>query len=453
MGDYSAVPTIDLVEEEQNEEDAKPSSLQSNIIAPISRPPTRWRDWEYLILFILQFFVLSSLALLEKSSRWDSFIKPSVKGIWDSMIMTSIMLGSFFGALSLFLLLNPESREFFMSFSIPLSIVIKVCLANILMFQRTQLSWVGLYFLLMSLVDCFSYRKSKDNLNFTCALLGLAATICEKYGLTLVGICFLLVSVQTCFLLWWSVFLVRLLAFVPVEYFDFVVLVMVLSLYWTINFFHAMMSYIVGGSVLWYFLKPQSESLEVQSRLFLFLRCSISSSVGSLCKGSLLCPLCEVILWLRLCCLGGKFYGLVRQLDFIIQYANYNRLCYSRLAVYGQTLRKATDDQIRLCPSTAESVLDDSTGFLLGSVSNLIAGIISAIIGVFAGRNETVTSLPLLMIFVYVLSFGGVSLVLRVYLAAVDAFHVSFTIQPDRLAEENQIIFLRFLRSSETGLR
>jgi hypothetical protein len=53
----------------------------------------------------------------------------------------------------------------------------------------------------------------------------------------------------------------------------------------------------------------------------------------------------------------------------------------------------------------------------------------------------------------FVLTYCGLSLALHVYNAAVDALIIVFTERPEKLAAENQIVFLRFLRTTEPALR
>ena len=69
---------------------------------------------------------------------------------------------------------------------------------------------------------------------------------------------------------------------------------MLLTLIWIINFFQAFLSFIVGGCVLWQFIKDQSFPSDLSAgpvppahdRVVLHLFCALHSSLGSICKGS-----------------------------------------------------------------------------------------------------------------------------------------------------------------------
>ena len=74
---------------------------------------------------------------------------------------------------------------------------------------------------------------------------------------------------------------------------------MLFTLIWIINFFQAFLSFIIGGCVLWEFIKEHSSpehslpfdmsSGPVQpapDRVVLHLYCALHSSLGSICKGT-----------------------------------------------------------------------------------------------------------------------------------------------------------------------
>jgi hypothetical protein len=53
----------------------------------------------------------------------------------------------------------------------------------------------------------------------------------------------------------------------------------------------------------------------------------------------------------------------------------------------------------------------------------------------------------------FYLAYCGISLAIQIYSAAIDALMVASALNPLRFAKENQIVFLRFLRTSESALR
>jgi hypothetical protein len=88
----------------------------------------------------------------------------------------------------------------------------------------------------------------------------------------------------------------------------------------------------------------------------------------------------------------------------------------------------------------------------LCAVSAEVSGVLAILIGMMAGRREG-GSWPMLFFVCFYLTFCGVSLCLTVFSAAADALFVVFAHTPEKIARENQIIFLRLLRTTESALR
>lgn len=435
-------------------------SLRNDRQVPITRPPAKQRDRFFVLLFLLHFGTVASFVFFEKKENQISLISNVKAGMWSSIVMIITLLGSFFGALVIFMVSNSESREPFLSLAVPFSIVIQICLGNILLLFRSIYSPIGVLFLVSAYCDSCRYKQVRDNLSFTSALIGLVENVCRHFGVGLTIACVGIVAVQTCVLLWWGVFLVDLLAHIPTDYVHFLVLGMAFSLLWTMQFFHALMAYVIGGCVVWYFVRDDDQSLDGSNRVTMHLRCAMTCGLGSLCKGALLCPLCEVILsfhaWSK-----GRVPGSTRctskdvvamVISPLVGFAQkHTRLAYCLTATYGLTLCKAADNHNRAHPRTLDMALEDVAVFTLDGAVTAVAGVASIVFGVFAGRKEGAT-LPLFLFVVYYLAYSGVSLCLTVYRAAFDALLVVFAIKPESLARENQIIYLRFVRTSEPVL-
>jgi hypothetical protein len=88
----------------------------------------------------------------------------------------------------------------------------------------------------------------------------------------------------------------------------------------------------------------------------------------------------------------------------------------------------------------------------LSAVAKEVGGVIAIAMGVLAGRKEG-SSWPMFFFVCFYLAYCGLSLCLALYSAGVDALLVVFVEEPDRFAQENQIVFLRLLRTTETALR
>jgi hypothetical protein len=99
-------------------------------------------------------------------------------------------------------------------------------------------------------------------------------------------VCSLVLFVQTCILMAWGVYLVGLLDDISVKVLEVFAIMMVFSLYWTVQFFEAFTSYVIGGCVSWYFLRGEADAINASKRLMLYSFNSLTSGMGTICKVS-----------------------------------------------------------------------------------------------------------------------------------------------------------------------
>jgi len=271
-----------------------------------------------------------------------------------------------------------------------------------------------------------------------------------------------IVVTQTFVLLWWGVFFVGLISNVSSGYAEYFIIILAISLYWIAQFFQALLAFIVGGCTLWYFVKRDGDSLGASARVLLHVHCGLTTSLGSICKGALFSPLSHRILamhnWSRgrpstvvTRCSARGFVGSFCA-PFLYSARRHHRLAFCLTATYGRTLCKAAEEQMQLHPETIDISVEDATCFTLTSTATEIAGVMAIIFGVVAERKEG-SAWPLFFFVCFCLAYCGLSLSVHVYRSAVDALIVAFAVQPERFARENQIVFLRLLRSTETALK
>lgn len=273
-------------------------TTRSDGLIPITRTPTKQRDGYFTGLFIAHLIFIASIPLFRNEAKGN--IIPAVReGSWASMVMIITLLGSFFGALVMFLISNTESRESFLFLSIPLSVFIQFLQGNIFVVFKSQFSVFGILLFGSAYLDFYNYRAASENISFSSALLCLVQDICKCYGNGLTLSCVAIVATQTCVLLWWDVYLIDLLATTNESDVLIVMFVMMLSLYWILQFFHSLVSFVIGGCVLWYFVRDETDTFNGSERILLHIQCALSTSLGSVCKGALLCSPCEVILRLE----------------------------------------------------------------------------------------------------------------------------------------------------------
>ena len=301
-----------------NNNDIHPPMVH-DVFAPITRRPSNARDVMYAVFFLLQFVIVCLLSLMERESVRDSLTAYGNAGSFSSMFMLVILLASLGGGGVVFVLANDNIRESLLNHGILLSVSFQVCLGNIVLLTKSRFSWIGVVILLMAFVDSRRMMEARANISFTSALLQLVIDVCEPYGISLCIACFAIVAAQTCALLWWGVLFVGLISGASLHsgYAELLMLVMGFSLYWITQFFHAFMSFVVGGCVLWHFLNspnvddnPESASSDAaviahqiaspssvptagedpSNRVMFTMSLGLSTSFGTIAKGALFMP-------------------------------------------------------------------------------------------------------------------------------------------------------------------
>jgi len=208
---------------------------------PISRPPPQVRDWPYAVAFLLHFGAILLLSFIEHGSLRHSLLNYERASSWASMLMIVTLLGSCTGALVVFLLGLSSVRETLMASVIPFSLVLKVCLGNILLIMRSEYSFLGVLVILSAVVDSFWSRAARQSAGFSSALVQMAIDTTRLYGVLLGVTVGVIVAVQTCILLWWGAFFVGLISTYSVGYAETLIVLMALSLYWITQFFHSLL--------------------------------------------------------------------------------------------------------------------------------------------------------------------------------------------------------------------
>jgi len=440
------------------------ATIRHEALVPISRPPTKSRDNIYSLLFLLHFVLVIILSFID--NQWQSNISLKLysnAGGWASLMMIITLIGSFIGGVLIFIISNENYRKVLLVNGLTLSITYQICLGNILLLMQSTYSLIGLLLLFSAFIDSFRYKEAKATINFSCALIQLSIDIGKMYGINLFIACASIVVLQTCLLLWWGAFFVGVLSEVTSGTTSrYLIIVMSISFYWISQFFHAFMSFVTGGCILWYFLREDNEELYPTKRVLLLMQCAVTTSFGSLCKGSLCSPIAQMILVLNnwshtrtnpatSCCSGKNFIRCLTS-PFVNQAQMFNRLGFCLIATYGKTFCKSADQQAQHHPETIRIAIEDNTNYTLSATATFISGFITIFFSLLSDKNEG-SSWPLFFLVNFYLAYTGVSLTLHTYRGAIDALIVAFAAKPERFAIENQIIFLRFLRYTESALR
>jgi hypothetical protein len=459
------------------ESDDSPATIRNDKPFPISKPPPKHRDYLYYWGFFIHFICIFLLSMVENKYLADSVIQYGKAGSWSSVLMIVILIGSFLAAVMSFMIGLPDIREGVLTFGVLSSIILKICIGNMLMILRSQNSVLGILVLLSAVIDGFKCKNVKEGINFSSALIQMVIDTTRLYGLTFFITCASIIFVQTLVLLWWGAYFISLLSSVSAAYAAVMMTLMFLSLYWITQFFHSFVAFVVGGSVLWTFVKEENDTTSYPDKLMLYVQCGLTTSLGSLCKAALFIPLSNTILsmhlWVNrrstgatgsvsggLCSHPRGLVSCLLTQSLVDQAYRHNRLALCLLAVYGRSFCSTAEDHAYTFPETLDICIEDSTYSALRACAVAAASVIAVVFSLAAsgGWSAEVDSQermmwPLYFFICYYLSYCGISLGIHVYSSAVDALIVSSALNPSRFAQKNQIVFLRFLRNSESGLR
>lgn len=328
------------------------------------------------------------------------------------------------------------------------------------------------------------YRKARDGLNFSSAIISFVGDVSMKYGKALPIFCGSLVFIHTCVMLGWGVYLINVLAEISTKYSVLLIVLIFLSFYWITKVFQTLIGFVVGGCFVWYFIRDEGEAFAPRERLRLYILCALTTSLGSLLKSGLLSGLCDNLLMIHLwtdvhvvplstglssdssseyappraypTSCKARLKRLVRWIlsPLLPVLSRYHRLSIYMSAVYGQTLSLGGLAFYGHYYHTLELALHDLTRFNLTCIAVEVGGIMSLVFGLFSfTENNGVLAEGVFFAMIFYLAFSGISLCLESYKAAVDGLIVAFAINPERLSKENQFVFLRYLRESDYSLR
>jgi len=267
-------------------------------------------------------------------------------------------------------------------------------------------------------------------------------------------------------------------------------LLLLFSFYWITQFYHSILSMIVGGRVMWYFItgdelsqpctqpdRPRSSTpsstllghesrskrnidpidppvAQSSSRVLLYARCALSSSMGSAAKGALWCPISQVIIsimhWARFELCHNSYLRIIVSAfiqPFETSARRHSRLSLCHIAIYGRTLCKSSEEL-----SSYQDIIrianEDSTSFHIKAIASATAGVIAVLMAIIGERKEG-SSWPVFLLLCYYLAYMAISLPLHSFRSAVDALVIAYAYYPENFSKLCPIIFLRFIRMTE----
>jgi hypothetical protein len=446
--------------------------ISGNSSVPIHKPPSQRRDAIYSVGFCLVFVLLIVFtAVIKREPYSKSLILAKFAGNWASMIMIAPLFGSFVGAsIYLVMVTFPSFRDTMFSSSLEISIVLKICVGNV--FLLTSDFWiVGLFVFFSIIVDSMRFFQAKENLSASTSLIEMIESINEPFDSMLLLVCFVIVIVHMFVLLWWGVVFVYVISEVSKVQGIAVMLILMVCLYWIVQFFHSLLGSIVGGTYLWVFIREKNSIYRREehiNQIFLYIRCALTACMGSLCKAALFVPPAQgilttiIVLEWRLRSFGHQSRVLRTLLPPLLSLLHlfeptarhFHRLTHVYIAVYGHTFHKASDGVNSRHPDTIDMMSLDSTSFLLKMVGSNAAIVVSAfLVGVASIEADNLERVwPLFFLECYVLTYACISLSLHGLRAASDALILASAEAPDEFSSLNPILYHRFSRITEIDM-
>ena len=432
-------------------------SLRFDAPVPISRPPTSPRDPSYASAYFFMFVGVSLVGFIHHTEfLHDSFVLYQQAGGWTSMLMVATLFGTVIGIFLMFALYYPPLRELVLQYAIPCSIGVQ-CVAGVAAYigLGSQCWPITLLVLGSAACDAVRYTESLEVMAVTEATLELAFQVLGHFDTPLAAALIALGVVQTGLLLWWGVVFVGLLTEVHAAVAVVAMLLLSFAAYWTVQVFQSIVSTVSGACVLWFFLREESAELQPDRRVSLYIRTTLSTSLGSMCKGALLIPISQVVLtaghWAASPAPPRNLLEKVlRQTVHVVvcplvdRLRLYSRLVYPIIGTYGHSFQRAS----------VEANSNEGVGIVLDGMTNLVLkavakGATMVVLLVFAVSGRADPSLPLFLVVSFYLILAGAGLMINSVRAAVDTFSIAFTANPTVFARLSPVVFHRFVRMRE----
>jgi hypothetical protein len=316
--------------------------------------------------------------------------------------------------------------------------------------------------------------KRKSSFDFTCVLFELVVEFLLNHpGLALVTV---LTIVAYSF---WAFWISSTLSYVgeAASPWQLSMIYLYFHFYWTSNIFKNILTVVVSGAVMIWYYKEDSTEISAHEEnisdnesfsdkptlreransdkpvVLHFLRCALTYSFGSICVGSLLCPvahiLWNIVRWVRRdeAAWAQRFISKnPERVEHFIR--TFHKYSFVHVAGYGKGFYAAAHDSWELMESRGvEGIVDDDlTSRLLLFGANGWAGVISSVscAALVASGHGVFFALTC-----FVLSYTTISIATHVAGAVVKTLFVCFAEHPTRLSQMDPLIYHRLVRLSE----
>ncbi|KAG1695740.1 hypothetical protein DVH05_019479 [Phytophthora capsici] len=330
-------------------------------------------------------------------------------------------------------------------------------------------------------LDLAWYVRSNHGLDFVAVFFELVVEFLLAHPALAYATCVTLVAYTI-----WASWICTTIGFVGRELspWSFSMIYLVFHFYWMSNVFKNIITIVASGTtMIWYYRNESTEiSPDVREAVsdhdspnddgngqaqqdpltdyldrkvvLHYARCAMSSSFGSICIGSLLCPVAHLVWnalrWARRdeSVLSRRFLSLRsdRVEHFIRTYHKYS---FVHIAGYNKPYYVAAHDAWKLIEHHGvEAIVDDDlTSRILLLGGNGWAGIMSALTAsALAGASSHATFFTLAA---FTLCYTTISLATQVIAAVIKTLFVCFAENPGRLSQLHPLIYHRFVRLAE----
>lgn len=351
---------------------------------------------------------------------------------------------------------------------------------TLLLLDSSNAAFFGVLMLCAVAADANWMYKSKNGFDFVSVLLELVVELLLNHPSLAVVTCGALVAYTI-----WASWVCTTIAFVGADIspWSLSMLYIYFHFYWTSNVFKNILTIVVSGTtMIWYYkddsselspeLKNGAESPDLEqgegSTLFglhvnlngtdrkvvgHYLKCALTSSFGSVCIGSLLCPLAHVLWnflrWARRdeSVLTKRFVSLRSEYaeSFI---RTYHKFSFVHIAAYGKPFYVAAHHSWTLIESRGvEAIVDDDlTSRLLLLGGNGWASVMTAM---FITALSGSTHVVFFALACFTLCYTTLSIATQVITAVIKTLFVCFAENPGRLSQLHPLIYHRLVRLSE----
>ncbi|KAL2651243.1 hypothetical protein R1flu_019371 [Riccia fluitans] len=419
----------------------------------------KWRDWWAAVLYVIHVITVGALAVwfgvgaVNDSDDRDASLY-NIKR-WAPQLAVVILFAAMFSFL--WISLVKYFPVAMIKFALWAGVVANLVLGILVLASRTQNSViVGIIFIVFAVIQALYAYWVRFRVPFAAALITKVIMVTGQYpSCYIVSYGAVIISV-----LWiglWSFGASGAIA--TMSHAAAIVFGLLVSLYWTMEVIRNVVHVTVAGTVGTFYFQQQNMPRNPTVHA---LRRATSTSLGSICLGSLIVAILEAIrVMVRglqgqcnefvVCCLSC----LLGVIESLMQY--FNKWAYIQVALYGKTFVKASKDTWNMFKEQGLDVLinDDLTSTVL-FIGCIIGGVLSAILGGFWTYFHVTTSDHRMTVSVVVLSFFIGYFITHLTMAVVNSgvacYYVCFAEDPATL-RRNDPEFYEVMWSRQGQLR